>query len=367
MSLSPSLRRWTLLRLCVAVAAMAGGLSSGSLEACAATPAAQHDVTFKDDVGRSVTVHVPIRRTVVFNRYTTEFIRAVAGMSVVVGDDIDPGKDADYWPTVTRAMMAGTQGSPNFEAIVAMHPDVVFMPRNSDFEAAQKALKPFGIPVAVLTGWDVLKHEQNVTLIGQLYAQPDKAAKLNAFYRRYRDLLSERLKGVKRKRVYMEEVGDYKTLLPGSGWHDMIQTAGGLNVFGDVDILKQSSARGSVQGFTVDPEEIIARQPDVIIKLEPGQLRPHLAAFSKGVLDGIAARPGFASLPAVKSGQVYHMSYYLAGACSKIIGALQVAKWLYPNRLRDVDPNEVMGVWLRDFQGVTPPGGYWRSLADVGR
>jgi hypothetical protein len=29
------------------------------------------------------------------------------------------------------------------------------------------------------------------------------------------------------------------TLLKGSGWHDMIETGGGINVFGDVNILDQ--------------------------------------------------------------------------------------------------------------------------------
>ena len=59
-------------------------------------------VTFEDDVGRQITLPVPVKRTVVFNRYTTEFIRAIAGMGVVVGDDIDPTKEPDYWPTVTN-------------------------------------------------------------------------------------------------------------------------------------------------------------------------------------------------------------------------------------------------------------------------
>ncbi|KAF1042551.1 MAG: hypothetical protein GAK35_02665 [Herbaspirillum frisingense] len=323
---------------------------------------------FRDDVGRELTLPVPLKRVVVFNRYTTEFVRAVGGMPAVVGVDIDSARGKQYWPTVKPDMLAGQgQSSPNYEAIVAMRPEVVFFPRNSDWQKAAEVLGRFHITVVVVTAWDVLKHEQNVTLLGRLFGQPQRAERLNAFYRGYRDLLAQRLQGVARKRVYLEEVGNYKTLLKGSGWHDMVELGGGQNVFGDISIAGQSSARGSVQGFLVDPEEVIARRPEVIIKLEPAQYLPHPRAFSEQVLQGIAARPGFGELPAVRSGQVYHISYYLAGGCSKIIGALQIAKWLYPERFADIDPEQAMKVWLEQFQNVPASGGYSMSLAELRR
>ncbi|EJM95638.1 ABC transporter substrate-binding protein [Herbaspirillum sp. YR522] len=316
-----------------------------------------------DDVGRELRLAVPLKRVVVFNRYTTEFVRAIGAMEAVVGVDIDAARSGGYWPTVTPAMLAGQgQSNPNFEAIVAMRPEVVFMPRNSDWQKAAQVLARFHITVVVLTAWDVLRHERNVALLGELFGRQPRAARLNAFYRGYRDLLEQRLAGVTRQRVYIEEVGNYKTLLKGSGWHDMVELGGGHNVFGDVQIGSQL-ARGSVQGFAVDPEEVVARQPQVIIKLQPAQYQPHPRAFSQQVLQGIASRPGFANLPAVTSGQVYHLSYYLAGACSKIIGALQIAKWLYPERFADVDPEQVMALWLEQFQQVPAHAGYWASLA----
>ena len=335
------------------------------VSAAPAPPAAAGvSVSIRDDVGRDLTLRTPLQRTVIFNRYTTEFVRAIGAMQAVVGVDIDAAKSHRYWPGVTNAMFAGQgQSSPNFEAIVAMRPDAVFFPRNSDWQKAATVLGRFGIPVVVLTAWDVLKHEENVSLLGRLYGRPQQAANLNAFYRRYRNLLAQRLQGVVRKRVYIEEVGNYKTLLKGSGWHDMVELGGGHNVFGDITLFDQSSARGSVQGFSVDPEEILARRPDVIIKLQPGQYEPHSRAFSIQVLQSIAARPGFEQLPATRSGQIYHMSYYLASACSKIVGALQIACWLYPERFADIAPERVMRTWLEQFQQVPALGGYTVSLA----
>ncbi|HUD28007.1 MAG TPA: ABC transporter substrate-binding protein [Novosphingobium sp.] len=321
--------------------------------------------TFRDDVGRSVTVSTPLRRVAVFNRYDVEFVRAIAGTGVIAGVDAGTAKERAYWPGMERAAIIGQgQSTPNYDAIVALHPDLVLIPRNGSWAEAERILQPLGIPVAVVTAWDVLRHEENARLLGRLFERPEKAEELNRFYRHWRDLLAERLKGVTRKRVYMEEVADYRTLLPGSGWHDMIETGGGLNVFRDVRLDGENRGRGNVQGFTVDPEQVIARRPEVILKLEPGQYAPHPRAFSRSVLTGIAARPGFSELPAVRDGQVHHMSYYLAGGCSKIVGALQVAKWLYPERFRDVDPDAVMAEWLTRFQHVPAPGGYSASLGE---
>ncbi|MGE4431423.1 MAG: ABC transporter substrate-binding protein [Sphingobium sp.] len=320
---------------------------------------------FRDDMGRSVSVRKPLRRVAVFNRYDVEFVRAIAGTQVIAGIDAGTAKERAYWPGLEKVAIVGQgQSNPNYDAIAALRPDLVIIPRNGSWAEADRILTPLGIPVAVVTAWDVLKHEENVTLLGALFERPQQAEDLNRFYRHWRDLLAERLKGVRRKRVYMEEVGDYRTLLPGSGWHDMIETGGGLNIFRDVKINGETKGRGNVQGFTVDPEQVIARSPEVILKLEPGQYAPHPRSFSRDVLTAIANRPGFAALPAVRDRQVYHMSYYLAGGCSKIIGALQVAKWLYPDRFRDVDPDAVMAQWLTRFQNVPAPGGYSARLAD---
>ncbi len=323
-------------------------------------------VSIIDDVGRSVSLSLPLRRVVVFNRYTTEFIRAIGAMPAVVGVDFDGAKYPDYWPGVTRGMLAGSgQSSVNFEAIVGMRADAVFMPRNSDWKKAAQVLQPFGIAVVVVTGWDLLKHEWNVSLLGQLFAQTERAERLNAFYRHWRDTLRARLEGAAPKRVYFEEVGDYRTVLKGSGWHDMIETGGGINVFGDIQLPGGSSVRGNVQNFEVDPEEVLSRRPEVIIKLQPGQYLPHPRAFSVEMLGKLAARPGLQGTAALRSGQTFHLSYYLASACSKITGALQIAQWLHPQRMAGVDVDAVMASWLRDFQGVPAQTGYWYSLAGV--
>jgi iron complex transport system substrate-binding protein len=331
----------------------------------AAGDASGRAVTIWDDLGVRLDVTTPMQRVAVFNRYTAEFIRALAGSKAIVGIDAGAARDPTYWPGLRAERIGEGQSHPNYEAIVALRPDAVFFPRNSEWAKARQVLTPFSIPVIVLTCWDVLKHEANVALLGRLLEQPGRAAKLNAFYRHFADLLAERTAGLARKRVYFEEVGDYKTVLKGSGWHDMIEAAGGTNIFGDLSPLDRPAARGNTQAFDIDPEEIFARRPEIIVKLQPNQYAPHAKTFSVDVLMAIASRPGLAGSPAVASGEVFHVSYFLASACSKIVGALQIAKWLHPERFADVDPGEAMRTWLEEFQSVPYPGGYWVSLSQI--
>ena len=358
-------------RLLGSAAALAG-VTAGILPTWAnAQTVSRTDIT--DDLGRRVSLALPLKRVVVFNRYTTEFVRAIGAMDAVVGTDIDPARHRLYWPTVTREMLAGASGtSLNYEAIVAMRPDALLMPRNSDWARAQQLLAPLGIPVVVVTAWDYLKHEFNVELLGQLFNQPRRAAELNSWFRGWRARLGERMAGLAaadRPRVYFEEVGDWRSVLPGSGWHDMIEAGGGRNLFGDVrlgdGVGGASSPRGSVNNFAVDPEEVLARAPDVIVKLQPGQYQPHPRQFAREVLERVAQRPALGALPAVRAQRVYHLSYYLAGGCSKITGALQIAQWLHPQRVRGLDPMQAMDEWLQRWQGVPPQRGYAWSLAEL--
>ncbi|GKS96735.1 ABC transporter substrate-binding protein [Acidovorax sp. SUPP2825] len=344
-------------------AAGAAGIAGAAWLPGRAPAQAREATAITDDLGRSVSVSLPLRRVVVFNRYTTEFIRAIGAMPAVVGVDFDGSKHPDYWPGVTSGMLAGSgQSSVHYEAIVGMQADAVFMPRNSDWKQAERVLKPFGIPVIVVTGWDLLKHEWNVALLGRLFHRTEGAARLNAFYRHWRDTLRDRLQGATPRRVYFEEVGPYKTVLQGSGWHDMIEAGGGTNVFGDIRLPGGVSPRGNVQNFEVDPEEVAARRPEVVVKLQPGQYLPHPRAFSADVLGQLAARPGWEGTPAVRHRQIHHLSYYLASGCSKITGALQIAQWLHPGRMAGIDPEAVMGTWLQTFQGVPAQRGYAWSL-----
>jgi iron complex transport system substrate-binding protein len=324
--------------------------------------------TLIDDMGRKVTLDLPVKRAAIFNAYNVEFFRSVGAVKAVAGIDGGTLNQVGYWPEFGQQNVVGNgQTALNYEKIVELKPDVVILPRNGAVAEAETKLAPFGIPVFVLTGWDTVQHVQNLRTVGVLTGRQSAAEKVVDFYQGYVDLLTERLKGAPAKTVYLEKVPSLFTAVPGSGWHDMIALGGGKSIFGDVDIAKEPSSRGTVHQFEVTSEAIVTKNPDVIIKLAVGDTI--FAPAKPGELEALAAeivkRPGWGTITAVKAGQVHVMASFAAGGSSKIIGTLFVAKALYPERFKDVDPEAALKIWIEDFQGVPFRRGYSYSLPNA--
>ena len=95
----------------------------------------------------------------------------------------------------------------------------------------------------------------------------------------------------RRPLVYFEEWDE--PMISGIAWvSELIEAAGGTDIFADRAGGKLAKER------IVTAEEIIARQPDIIIGSWCGKkFRP----------EKIAARPGFAQIPAVQNGALYEI------------------------------------------------------------
>jgi iron complex transport system substrate-binding protein len=87
-------------------------------------------------------------------------------------------------------------------------------------------------------------------------------------------------------RVYFEEWDE--PMISGIGWvSQLIEAAGGIDVFAELSVRKSAKDR------IVSGEAVIAAKPDIIIGSWCGK---------KFVPARVAARPGFAEIPAVKTG-----------------------------------------------------------------
>ena len=330
------------------------------------TPYAQttSTITVVDDLDREVEIPFPVTRVIAFNRYNAEFFRAVGGADVLVGLDQDAANHEEYWPEFDLSDTVGSSSEPDYEKLASLQPDVVVFARNGAWQQGLEKLTPFNIPVVVITGWDVEKHVENITLIGQMLGKPDQAAELNQFYLDHMNLVTERLKDVPQKSIYLEKVPAFHTPLEGSGHHMMIVQAGGDSIFGHIKFSEQPQSKGNVHEFEIDPEQILISDPEVIVKyMKSGSYLPPTREELKAVYDELVNRPGWDVLQAVKNKRVHIISFFPAGGCSKMVGAMYVAKWLYPELFEDLDPDAVMREWLEKYQGVPYPGNYYYSSA----
>lgn len=328
-------------------------------------PAAQETRVVTDGLGRQVEVPWPIQRAVVANRYNSELIRACGAIDRVVGVDTNTAQDRAYWSQFDPEQVIGTgQSDLNYEQIVALDAQVLITPKNGTYEQDIEKLEPFGIQVLVVTGWDAADLPNQIDAIGRIFGVEENAAKLKAFYQSNAQALADCLEGLEeadKKTVYWEYGDPYTTCIPGTsndGWHNMLVQAGAVNLFGDA----------SLAGQEIDPEQILLADPDLIIKTSSGPALKNTGVYTpptqqmyEEIVEEMVARPGWSELTAVQEKNLYCTTGFCAGGLGKQIGALYTAKWLYPERTENLDPDGVFDQWMA-MQGVEPVSGHTYRL-----
>jgi iron complex transport system substrate-binding protein len=200
--------------------------------------------------------------------------RRIAGVS---GYAVRPPRVRKEKPRVSAFISA------NVPKILALEPDLVLT--FSDLQADIVAeLVRANIAVHAFNQRDIGGILDMVRTLGALVGAPDKA-------RAMADTLADRVDVARKRaarlpcrpRVYFEEWDD--PMITGIGWvSELVTAAGGDDVFPELATCKNARDR------IVSPGDVIARRPDIIIGSLCGK---------KFVPARVAARPGFAQVPAV--------------------------------------------------------------------
>jgi iron complex transport system substrate-binding protein len=324
------------------------GLTGCSAVSAASSSSAGATITVTDDQNRSVQIPANVERAVVVNSYSVEFTNAIGAISKVVGTDKATQQRLGYLNFSDDQIVGQSLKDLNYEAIAALNPDVVLIPRNGVWQDAITQLGKFNIPVVVVTAWDYASFHKTVDLLGQIFGATDAAKKLTAFYDGIFQLVAEKVKGTKPVKVYWETAEPYLTVLPGSGFHAIIEAANGTNVFKDLSVGKSSEGEA-----TVDPADVVDRDPAVIIHEFDPVATPTGDTKFNGLFADLTSRTGWNQISAVKSKQVYVTNGWATSAVAKAIGAVYLAKWLHPAELADVDPQSYLKTWVQDYQHTT--------------
>jgi iron complex transport system substrate-binding protein len=330
-----------------------------------------------DDVGREIVLDKPLERVVVFNKFNSEIIRAIGRTDAIAGTDRGTLQDDTYWPGWDDSMLAGnSQTDIDYEKVASLRPDAVILPKNGSYEECEVKLTPFGIKVIVVTGWENNEYAKQIEIIGRAFGEEAEAKEYSDFCKAQVDLLKRKLADVwGLKTVYLENSGEYKTCLHGSGWNDMISMAGGKNIFGDIDIAKEDQARGNVHSFSVEPEAIVSRNPDAVLLNAYDSMAisgtsvyvPPSREAANQALSDMANRPGWSSMNAVKGGRFYGISSFAGNGCFKIVGATYLAKFLYPDEMAGVEPDVFFSDWLQKYQGMEFQDGHAIAMETTGK
>ena len=255
--------------------------------AAASTPSGEA-ITLTDAAGRSVSLPDIPQRIVSLSPSTTEIAFALGlGPQVAAVDDF-----SDY-PAEAKALpkIGSTNGVYNTEQIVALKPDLVLAAGITAPEAI-KQLEDLKLTVLVLgspqTTLDTINND--ILLAGKATGKSGEAQSLiNNMRSQLNDLKAKLSIATSKPLVYWELDATDPTkpysVGPGNFVNDIIDLAGGTNVFASVESPYPQ----------VSAEQIVAAKPEVIILSD--------AAYGVTV-DSVLARPGWANIPAVQQKRV---------------------------------------------------------------
>lgn len=304
----------------------------------------QEQVQVKDSLGRTVILPRVITRAVVVNRYNMEVVKSLGADSAVVGVDYGIYQDRVAYGDLFNSnnVIAKSQNELNYEKIIELAPQVLIITSNGAWEDAVKKLSPFGIQVVVMDAYYTKQFEQTYRLAGVVFHKEQEAENFISYFQDKLTYVRNQLRGVPKKKVYFEYRRAGVTTIPGDYFFDMIEYAHGENIFKD--------AKATV----IDIEEVMERNPDAIIKLgevgaDPSYIPPTKELFEKRK-QALITRPGWEEIEAVQKDKILLMSQYVHGAASKILGSLYIAKFLYPEYLPDLHPEEVYYIWVTKYQ-----------------
>ena len=300
-------------------------------------------------------------RVAITNTYAASAMRMLdVNSSVVVGVSGD-FYDEMLWPEFaeTKIIQQSAHSEIDFEALLDSRPEVyiVFATNGMvDTNAIRDKLDPVGIKVLALDfyKYDVLRDE--ISIIADIFDKKNEASELFQEFDSIELEISSRTLGLNetnRPTVVMEHhaslTRDPVVLTGTSQWSDIIEKAGGTNIFKDLP------------GHTthVDMEAILDANPDVImfdgITFDIGFNAFDSDDMCGTHMDVIRDRPGFDNMKAIQENRMIIMSGEFAGPMM-IHGLPTLAKILHPDLFIDLDTESFIDDYFVNHQGLEKRG-----------
>ena len=298
-------------------------------------------LTLTDQAGRTVTLDAPAESVVSCYYITTYAVLALGQKDKIVGLENKADTRALYAlaaPELPGLPQVGTLKELNVEAVAALAPDLVVMPKKL-LDNAQ-TLEDLGIPVLVVDPETQQGLETMLTLLGQALGAGEQADALLAYTREQLARAAALTQDLARPEVCLLGNGSYLTVAPaGMYQNDLIEQAGGVNAAAGID---------DDYWAEVSYETLLALDPDVLVI-------PSGASYTA---DDIRADAQLAALTAVQNGAVYTMPQGLdawdSPTPSGVLGVLWLTSVLHP----DAYPFETFTAdaqaFYQEFYGFVP-------------
>jgi iron complex transport system substrate-binding protein len=307
--------------------------------------------TFVDNSGKSITIYEPIREVILLNADCAEVLRCLE-VKDIIGIDSYIADDNIFFPELSKLAVVGSSFHPDCEAILTLDPDFVIAYAGVKEEELDDKIGAADIPVARFSACKVPTRDEQLRMLGYIFEKEDTAEELIKFYHNITDPINSTMQDIsvaEWPKVYIECYSDFKARNSRSGTHSMCVLAGGMNMAGDLDPLGQGTTS------QVDPEWIVAQNPDIIVKVVSGSgvscgYDEDDTEEVRSLRDDLMNRPGFDNITAVKEDRVYLITSDICDRSCNSIGIAYMAKWFYPDLFEDLDPQAIHQEYLARFQ-----------------
>lgn len=375
----------SLLRVLLAAATVATSLLAGG------APALADKVMVTDVLGRKVEVETPVQRVILGEGRQMYVVAALDKddpfKRVVAWRDDLPKADPDSYkqylaryPQIAKLPSFGgmKEGAFDIEQAIALKPDVLFLNIEakvaSDEASLVEKLAAVGIPVVYVDFREkpFQNTEPSLRLMGKLFGREQVAEDFIAFRAAEIARVTDRLakvQGLKRPLVMMERAGGYSDdccmSFGNENFGKMVDIAGGKNFASDL-----------IPGTfgTVNPEAVVAANPDVVIitggnwgAYVPGGAWVGLGPGSdlseaRRKLAGLARRPAFGQTKAVKEGRVHAIWHQFYNSPYQFVAIQEIATWLHPELFKDLDAEATLKTLHERFLPLPYQPGYWVTV-----
>ena len=306
----------------------------------------EKELTLIDSADRIVTVKKPLERIVVFTNDALEPMRSLDATDEIVGVSKYTIKNDVFFPEFGDYPSVGSTWSPDYEAVLALDPDVVFTYASygKDIPDKLEELDP-SIATVCLDCFDPLVYVEEVTKLAYILGREEEDREFIEFYEGFLNTIMERVSDIPEEdkpRVYFEAWDKYKTVGTGPGRHMEIVIAGGKNIFDDIS--------GTVE---IDEEELMRRDPEVIIRgTWINGFKTDDETELSSIRDEITNRSELAAEPAIVNGRVYVRAEGIPTGARVFVGIGSYARWFHPELFEDLDPMAYLQEYLTTFQGL---------------
>jgi iron complex transport system substrate-binding protein len=234
-----------------------------------------------DDAGDKVRLQAPARRVVSLIPASTELLFAIGAGSTLVGRT----SYCDYPPAAKAVPDLGDGIKPSIEAVLSQRPDLVILYNSGQNAAVAGRLRELGIP-ALRVNTDALSDVDRVArILGALTGRRHGADSVAAAFDTALAAATRPARNRRPKILLLVWEQPPMTIGRGSYLHELVERAGGENLFADV----------TASSGVVSIEAVAARNPDLIFTTTTGP-----ASF--------ATRPEWQVVPAIREHRFLRVS-----------------------------------------------------------